>query len=257
MSVKIEKPDWIDVLDGARKVFVFFSGGKDSSAALVYTQEIIDRWAPQVEVNAVFVDTTIGLPGSEKFIQDFCSLLHVPWHIVRPAQDYFTLVGKWGVPRPRARWCCFHLKIEPLKRFLQNYESYVVADGIRRKESQKRSLYPATYQHRHFGTVVHPIIDWTNEDVDEYLQFKGLPINPAYTFGFSSWECWCGVFKRKGEFEQLKEVEPDFFLKLVKLESELKSGYAYAYFNGKPFYLRDLLSEEEQNALCSAWKDDE
>lgn len=249
MSVKMEKPDWIHVLDKAQKVFVLFSGGKDSSAALVYTQEILARWAPHVEADAVFADTTIGLPDSEKFIQDFCALLDVPLHVVHPSQDYFTLVRKWGVPRPRARWCCYHLKIEPLKKFLQNYDAYIVADGMRRKESQKRSLYPATFEHPHFGTVVHPIIDWANKDVDKYLKLKGLPINPAYTFGFSSWECWCGVFKRKGEFEKLKEIEPAFFLKLVRLESELRSGYAYAYFNGKPFYLRDLLSKEERDVL--------
>lgn len=249
MNVSFGKPDWIDVLDGARKVFVLFSGGKDSSATLAYTKEVVDKWAPLAKVNAIFADTTIGLPDSEEFIQDFCALLHIPLHIVRPNRDYFTLVGKWGVPRPRARWCCYHLKIEPIKKFLQGYSDYVVIDGIRRKESRKRSLYPATYKHPHFGMVIHPIIDWTDEEVNEYLECKELPINPAYSFGFSSWECWCGVFKRKGEFEKLKEVEPDFFLKLVKLESEFKSGYAYAYFNGKPFYLRNLLSTEERKAL--------
>lgn len=250
-EAKATMPDWIDVFEGVQKVFVLFSGGKDSSAALAYTQEILARWTPHVEIDAVFADTTIGLPDSEKFIQDFCGLLRVPLHVVHPAhdQDYFTLARKWGVPRPRARWCCYHLKIKPLKEFLQNYEAYVVVDGIRRKESQKRSSYPVIYVHPHFGLVAHPIIDWTSEDVDKYLESKGLPINPAYTFGFSSWECWCGVFKRKGEFEKLKEVEPEFFLKLAKLESEFKSGYAYAYFNGKPFYLRDLLSKEERDVL--------
>jgi 3'-phosphoadenosine 5'-phosphosulfate sulfotransferase (PAPS reductase)/FAD synthetase len=152
------------------------------------------------------------------------------------------LAEKWGVPRPRARWCCFHLKIQPIKDYLSQFdrEDYVVLDGIRREESKKRSNYPATYVHPHFGIVVHPIIYWTGKKVDQYLKKKKLPINPAYKFGFSSWECWCGVFKSKSEFKRLKEVDPTFFSKLVNLESKLNSGYAYAYFGGKPFYLRDI-----------------
>jgi len=49
----------------------------------------------------------------------------------------------------------------------------------------------------------------------------------------------------------MKEVQPEFFFKLAELEAELRSGYAYAYFNGQPFYLRDLLDNNERQALLN------
>lgn len=243
----VEGPDdvWVQLVGKAKQAFVLFSGGKDSCAALAYTKELIQEMEPKPSLVALHVDTTVSLPSSEDFVQEFCTRLGVPLTIVKPKTDYFTLARKWGVPRPRARWCCFHLKIKPLKDYLKGFSGYVVLDGMRREESRKRSSYPRTYEHPHFGLVVHPIIEWAQEQVDTYLESLGLPLNPAYEFGFSSWECWCGVFKRKSEFKRLKEVDPEFFAKLLELENSLTSGYAYAYFNGKPFYLKELMEAGE------------
>lgn len=238
-------PDWIEHLRDAETAYVLFSGGKDSSAALVYAKELSDRYCESPELVALHVNTTAGLPQVEEFSEEFCSHVGVPYTVLRPEEDYFTLVKRWGVPRPRARWCCFHLKIEPIKLFLEGQENYVVLDGMRREESRKRSQYPPTYDHPHFGLVIHPIIDWTKDEVEDFIVSRDLPINPAYELGFSSWECWCGVFKRKGEFEKLLDVDREFFMKLVELEDSLRSGYAYAYFNGKPFYLKDLLDHDD------------
>lgn len=246
-----DKPEWIDILRSVKTAFVLFSGGKDSCASLAYSKELIEKVALKCSLIALHVDTTVSLPSSEDFVKEFCARINVPLEIIKPKVDYFTLAQKWGVPRPRARWCCFHLKIEPIKDYLKGFSDYLVLDGMRREESRKRSTYPFTYEHPHFGLVIHPIVDWTQEKVETYLKSMNLPLNPAYEFGFSSWECWCGVFKRKSEFERLKEVDPVFFAKLVKLEASLTSGYAYAYFNNKPFYLCSLLSPEEKEALLS------
>ena len=248
----MEDNGWVQLLADAKQAFVLFSGGKDSCAALAYSKKLIEEIEPKPSLAALHVDTTVSLPSSEDFVEEFCKHLGVPVKTIKPKVDYFTLVQKWGVPRPRARWCCFHLKIEPIKNYLKAFSNYVVLDGMRREESRKRSAYPRTYIHRHFGLVIHPIIEWTQEDVETYLKSMNLPLNPAYELGFSSWECWCGVFKRKSEFEKLKEADPEFFAKLVRLEASLTSGYAYAYFNNKPFYLSSLLSPEEKETLLKA-----
>ncbi len=245
------RPEWIELLQTAKKAFVLFSGGKDSCAALAYTKELIEELEPKPSLIALHVDTTVSLPSSEDFVEEFCNQLDIQFATLKPKTDYFTLAQKWGVPRPRARWCCYYLKIKPIKLYLKGLSDYVVLDGMRREESRKRSTYPATFDHPHFGLVIHPIIDWTLERVLNYLESKKLPSNPAYELGFSSWECWCGVFKRKSEFERLKEVDPEFFTKLVKLEASLTSGYAYAYFNGKPFYLCELLNSEEREEILN------
>jgi 3'-phosphoadenosine 5'-phosphosulfate sulfotransferase (PAPS reductase)/FAD synthetase len=246
-----DRPEWIELLQSAKTAFVLFSGGKDSCSALAYSKELIEKLEPKPSLIAIHVNTTVSLPSSEDFVEEFCNRLDIQLITLKPKTDYFTLAQKWGVPRPRARWCCYHLKIEPIKLYLKGMSDYIVLDGMRRDESRKRSAYPSTFNHPHFGLVIHPIIDWTQDKVEHYIESMKLPLNPAYEFGFSSWECWCGVFKRRSEFERLKEVDPEFFAKLVRLENSLTSGYAYAYFNGKPFYLRDLLDSEERETLLN------
>jgi 3'-phosphoadenosine 5'-phosphosulfate sulfotransferase (PAPS reductase)/FAD synthetase len=243
----VDEPEWMAHLVNADTAYVLFSGGKDSCAALAYTKELLQDQQTRPRLVALHVDTTAGLPAVEGFAEEFCAFLGVPLEVIRPEEDYFTLVKRWGVPRPRARWCCFHLKIEPIRVYLESQQDYVVLDGMRRQESRKRSGYPATYDHPHFGLVVHPIIDWTSEEIEDFITSRDLPVNPAYQLGFSSWECWCGVFKRKCEFERLLEVDREFFMRLVELEDALRSGYAYAYFDGKPFYLRGLLEDDGQS----------
>lgn len=237
----MKSSEWLPLLDG-NKPFVTFSGGKDSAATLAFVKEALDSYAPELasKLEAIYADTTIGLPNADEYVIDFCKRIGVPLVIVKPAVDYFTRAEKWGTPRPRARWCCFELKLKPIRDYLRRFPNHVVLDGMRRKESRRRANFPMTYQHRHLGFVIHPIIDWTSDDVESYLQSRGLPINPAYDFGFSSWECWCGVCKRESEFKALKEKYPDFFNKLVELESKMKSGFAYTFKQGNPLYLRDL-----------------
>jgi len=244
----VDNRSWLEPLISAKTVFVLFSGGKDSSAALGFTKEYLLAHGDGRNLVALHAETTVGLPQTEQFVKDFCALTDVRLEIIRPKEDYFSLARRWGVPRPKARWCCYHLKIEPIKKYLQGFVDFVVVDGIRREESRKRRAYPFTYQHPHFGLVIHPIIDWTEAQVDKFLRDRGLPINPAYELGFGSWECWCGVYKRREEFVKLKETNPDFFMKLVKLESELASGFAYAFCDHKPLYLRDLLDNKDPKA---------
>lgn len=156
-----------------------FSGGKDSAVALGFTKECLLADADGTKLVALHVDITVGLPQTEQFVKDFCETVGVNLEILRAKEDYFSLAKRWSVPRPRARWCCFHLKIEPIRNYLRGFSDFVVVDGMRREESRKRKAYPFTYQHSHFGYVVHPIIDWTAEQVDSFLRDRGLPVNPA------------------------------------------------------------------------------
>ena len=94
--------------------------------------------------------------------------------------------------------------------------------------------------------VIHPIFYWSDSDVKEYinkyLRPIGININPLYEKGFRrACECWCPVFKRKEDFILLAKHYPNLFMKLIELEKESKSGFAYAYIGGKPLYLRDLV----------------
>jgi 3'-phosphoadenosine 5'-phosphosulfate sulfotransferase (PAPS reductase)/FAD synthetase len=219
---------------------VLFSGGKDSLCALVYIHELAQSIERERTVKALYANTTAEFPENERYVEEMCDKLNIPLISVKPKLNYFTLAKKWGIPSPRFRWCCRELKIKPMAEYLKSLESRVVYDGIRHEESRKRARYNPIWWHPGFKCwSVSPIITWKEEEVEEFLRIRSLPLNPIYSKGFSSCSCWCGVYKRVEEFERLLIHYPDFFEELLRIEDSRK-GIAYIFRKGKKIYLREL-----------------
>jgi 3'-phosphoadenosine 5'-phosphosulfate sulfotransferase (PAPS reductase)/FAD synthetase len=228
-----------------------FSGGKDSLVALhLALQACSDKTC---DVIAIHADTTVEIPDNINYINDVCKKLNVKLLIIKPDIDYFTLVKKWGFPRMKYRWCCKSLKIYPIKKALDEIrkegKNVVVVDGIRAEESKVRSEFERISQHKIWKVLVlHPIFYWTKEDIKKYIELYlkpvGIDINPLYKLGFRrACECWCPVFKSEKDFELLAKFYPEIFVRLVELEKEAKSGFAYAYIKGRPFRLSELITK--------------
>jgi 3'-phosphoadenosine 5'-phosphosulfate sulfotransferase (PAPS reductase)/FAD synthetase len=238
-QVKVLKSD-VKNLFSNRKTFVLFSGGKDSLCLLAYLKEICN--GTKVDLTALFIDTTVGLPENMKYVKKVCRYLGVPLKIVKPKKDYFELVTKWGIPSFKYRWCCRELKIKPVSDYLSKIkEPKVVFDGIRAAESNVRSTYLPIWYHPGFKCLsVSPIFYWSNEKVTAFINKNGIPKNIHHSLGTST-ECWCGAYKRKKDFEELHRINPEMFKKLMKTEEKNKSGFTFLYKDGKRLPLRSLL----------------
>ena len=236
----VDRHDIACALQG-RTCYVLFSGGKDSLCALALVKEIGDE--VNAQVRAVHVDTTVSLPENLEYVRDICSRLNVPLDVVSPEEDFFSMAKRYGAPRFNARWCCYALKIKPLRDYLRGKRNKIVADGIRRGESSKRRRYSwFWYDKRHFRCfVIHPIIDWSERQVLDFLSKRGLPLNPLYRKFKRAAECWCGVFKSRRDFEVLRAYNPELFRRLLDVERSFKGGSF-----GKNFYLCDI---EKQRML--------
>jgi 3'-phosphoadenosine 5'-phosphosulfate sulfotransferase (PAPS reductase)/FAD synthetase len=225
-------------------IVALFSGGKDSLVSLALSAQACNN------VIAVHADTTAGIPDNIRYVEEVCRKLGARLVIAKPRMDYFTLAEKWGFPRMKYRWCCGALKVHPIREKLEELRSelknIIVVDGIRAEESKVRRRFERVSYHQVWGvTVVHPILHWAEDDVKEYIELYlkplGININPLYKVGFRrASECWCPVFKSERDFELLAKHYPDFFMKLVRLERNAKSGFAYAYIKGRPYRLSEL-----------------
>jgi phosphoadenosine phosphosulfate reductase len=235
--------------------YVFFSGGKDSLAVLSLAKKALSG------VEAIHVDTTVSIPKNLKYVRSVCKELGVKLHIVRPEKTFFELAVEKGFPTFRRRWCCDYLKLRPVKKFMcTRNPNRVCFDGQRREESVRRETLPLRQWRDYLGCYLyHPILDWTREDVEDYLKQEGLPINPLYAEGFRrAPECWCGLYKSPEEFLLLKSRYPDFFSSLLKLENSMHNGGSLLYCGGRRVYLRDLDKQEcvqhEQGELRASLK---
>ena len=84
--------------------------------------------------------------------------------------------------------CCFIRKIEPLKRAIQGYEIWVT--GIRAEQSANREdMDFIEWDEANQIIKIHPLFQWTLNDVESHLKQYNVPYNPLHDKGFPSIGC--------------------------------------------------------------------
>jgi phosphoadenosine phosphosulfate reductase len=74
--------------------------------------------------------------------------------------------------------CCAVRKLEPLSRMLAGSQAWVT--GLRREQSDTRSVVPFTEDDGQGRTKVNPLADWSWADVWHYIELHQVPYNPLH-----------------------------------------------------------------------------
>ena len=84
--------------------------------------------------------------------------------------------------------CCFIRKIEPLKRALAGAEIWIT--GLRSEQSENRGdMKIVEWDEGNKVIKFNPLINWTYEQVLDYLKVNKVPDNPLHRKGFISIGC--------------------------------------------------------------------
>jgi phosphoadenosine phosphosulfate reductase len=84
--------------------------------------------------------------------------------------------------------CCAIRKVEPLKRALAGYEVWIT--GIRAEQSDNRHDMPQIeWDEANKIIKFHPLLNWTWEQLNEYITNNNIPINKLHDKGFVSIGC--------------------------------------------------------------------
>lgn len=172
--------------------YLAFSGGKDSQCGY---HLCVDAG---VKFDAHYNWTGIDPPELKKFIQK-----HYPdVQIHNPIKSIWQLIREKGLPPTRrVKYCCGDLKEK-------GGSGRVVVTGVRWAESAKRKNSRKMVETCYRDTtkrMVNPIVDWTDEDVWEYIRSKGLPYCELYDQGWDRLGCiGCPA---AGTEQMLKEFE--------------------------------------------------
>jgi len=84
--------------------------------------------------------------------------------------------------------CCFIRKVEPLKRALSGKTIWVT--GIRAEHSEGRNnMAAAEWDEGNKIVKVHPLYNWSTEQVKDYIKKHNIPYNPLHDKGFISIGC--------------------------------------------------------------------
>ena len=122
------------------KVLVFFSGGKDSQASLIWA---VEKYGVK-NCEAVFMDTVWEHPLTYIHVAEVVSQLKVKFTTLKSAKypGFIDIsVNRKRFPSSKARFCTQVLKIYPsIDYILSHNEHLLTIEGIRSDESNSRSL---------------------------------------------------------------------------------------------------------------------
>jgi phosphoadenosine phosphosulfate reductase len=190
---------------------VCISGGKDSSVI----QELCIMAGVKCEF--VYSHTSVDYPETVYFIRREQKRLQSMGHIFRvqyprdkdgKQKTMWNLIPKKGLPTRTRRWCCTELKeysgvgrycvtgVRWQESIARKANRGLHEDSGARKgqhiilnndNDMKRRLVESCIPKRQF--ILNPIVDWSTDDVWDFIKARGVPFNPLYNCGHKRVGC--------------------------------------------------------------------
>lgn len=191
----------ISELCTGKKIIVGFSGGKDSTVIL----DLAARAG--IDFTAEYRVVGIDPPEVVRFVKG------TGVHFSYPELNWWELIrkNKGVLPNRFMRYCCRELKETPPRN------GSILITGVRWAESAARSARSMTEACRSGGGhYLHPIIDWTDEDVWSYVKSRNLDYCSLYDEGWTRCGCMACPLKSENLRERDFERWPWFRDKMIK-----------------------------------------
>src|SRR6266702_943119 len=84
--------------------------------------------------------------------------------------------------------CCYLRKVVPLEQSLEPYDAWIT--GVRRDETDARTdTKVIQWDPRRQMVKVNPIVEWSQQEVDDYINEHGVLVNPLVYDGYPSIGC--------------------------------------------------------------------
>ena len=206
--------EWLrSVGEGYDVVVVPWSGGKDSTAALLLAMEAFGKDS----VRVVYGDTGTEFPASREYVERVARKLGIDYVVAYAGLDRELMKGA-PLPSHDNRWCT-GLKIEAIESAISDAAGgrrALVVVGDRDAESPRRSGRPPVREGtRRNLTVVAPLKPWGGVHVQLYILSRGLELNPMYGYGFYRIGCYMCPALRNWELYALTS-NIDLYVKLSR-----------------------------------------
>ena len=148
---------------------------------------LVTRHKPDIPV--ILVDTGYLFPETHAFVEALTQRLQLNLKVYRPQAD-----AAWDAARVArladagvdgiTRYNHAH-KVEPMQRALRELGVRTWIAGLRRQQSASRAQIDFL-ELRDGRWKLHPLADWTDRDVWQYLQRHDLPYHPLWHDGYVS-----------------------------------------------------------------------
>jgi len=168
-----------------RKPNILLTSSFGAQAAVLL--HMVTRQWPEIPV--VLLDTQYLFPETYRFVDDLTERLGLNLKVYQAPVSREWQEARWGKLWEQGlegitRFNAVN-KVEPMGRALEDLGARAWITGLRRSQSSTRAgLQTLAVQD---GRVkVHPIYDWSNKDVHQYLTKHDLPYHPLWFEGYVS-----------------------------------------------------------------------
>lgn len=134
-------------------------------------------------IEVVFIDTGYHFPETLETVELMrlhfglnLKIMSVPPR--KPGEEHWVLDPKK---------CCSSVKVGQLDRALLGKSAWM--SGLRRADSPSRAEMPVIAHDVRGIVKINPIINWSHEDVDNYIAEYNIPYNPLLDRGYPSIGC--------------------------------------------------------------------
>ena len=216
LKTKRRIQEWIDYY-GEDKVYISFSGGKDSTVLLDLVRQV------NPNIPALFIDTGLEYPETKEFVNSIDNLI-----ILRPKMSFKQVIEKYGYPmvskeqanylddirnstekmkirrlegdsqgrfKLSKKWhylinapfnvshkCCIIMKKEPAKRYEKETGRVPFIGTLAEESSLRQQSYLKTgcnaFDSKRPNST--PLAFWKEQDILKYIYDNNLNINKAY-----------------------------------------------------------------------------
>ena len=232
-------------LRSIRDVVCWFSGGRDSAVACYVAKKVAESrgWGFRL----VHIDTRTPRPRDvDEYVRAYAAFLGAELTVIRPQlsfKEYAARYSYWpSITRPNMRWCYYHLKREPIIRFLRSdarARAALHVFGIRRGESLFREReYDSPFGVKCYeeGLCVRfwlPLLYLSSSAVDALLRRFNIPRSPVWDRLGTSGECQCLAGTPYSTLVRLRIHYPEVVRELVEIDdviqSRRRSGPSYPH----------------------------
>jgi phosphoadenosine phosphosulfate reductase len=175
----------LELLPGAHVLTSSF--GAQAAVMLHMVNEV----SPKIPV--ILIDTGYLFPETYRFIDDLTQRLDLNLKVVRsdesPAWQESRFGKLWNQGLDGIEQYNRINKQEPLNRALKEMGAETWFSGLRRVQAESRAqIAPIEFKRGRYK--VHPLFDWTDRDVGQYLAKHELPYHPLWEKGYLSIGDW-------------------------------------------------------------------
>lgn len=202
------------------EVFMSSSFGAQAAVTLHLVHEV------NAAVPIVLVDTGYLFPETYRFVDELAEKigfdLRVYANPLSPAWQEARYGKLWEQGLEGIEKYNQMNKVEPMERAIGELGARAWIAGLRRQQASSRSHLPVLVRQQ--GCLkIHPLIDWTDKDVYDYLKANDLPYHPLWEQGYLSIGDWHTSHKLT---EGMEEEQARFFG--LKRECGLHEGIDFS-----------------------------